>query len=324
MIVVKTPFRISFVGGGTDLEDFYKQYPGRVISTTIDKAVYINVNKKFTGDVRVAYSQTEIVPTRAEVKHTRVKAVMEKLGIEKGVEIVSIADLPSEGTGLASSSAFTVGLLKGLNALHGKNVDAEEIAHGACEVEIGMLGEPIGKQDQYAVAYGGLNIINFNKDGSVVVEPIYLDPTIKENFQNHLMFFYTAKTRAANSILKEQKENIGAKFETLKKMSDMVPIFHEMLEKGDFKSMGLLLHEAWMLKKALSSGISDSDIDVMYDLALKNGAWGGKILGAGGGGFLMLFVEPSQQEKVKNALSAWQEVKLRFSDGGSKIVYQSL
>jgi D-glycero-alpha-D-manno-heptose-7-phosphate kinase len=323
MIVVKTPLRISFVGGGTDLEDFYCQYPGRVISTSIDKAVYITVSEKFSGDIRVSYSDTEIVGHRKEVKHTRVKAILEKLDIEKGVEIVSIADLPSEGTGMASSSAFTVGLLKALYSYKGQHVAAEQLAHQACEVEIGMLKEPIGKQDQYAVACGGLNMITFNPDGSVKVDPIHLDPTTKEQFQQHLMFFYTAKTRSAGSVLTEQKNNITAKFEVLKKMSDMVPVFYEMLEQGDFKSMGELLHEAWMLKRELSSGISNSEIDTMYETALSHGAWGGKILGAGGGGFLMLFVPPEEQDNVRFGLSAWREVKFRFSEGGSKIVYQS-
>lgn len=323
MIVIKTPLRISFVGGGTDFEGFYKKYPGRVVSTTIDKSVYISISKKFTGDIRVSYSQTEIVPTSKDVKHTRVRAVLEKMKILKGVEIVSIADLPSEGTGLASSSAFTVGLIKGLKAFVGKDIKVKDLAEGACDVEIKMLGEPIGKQDQYAVAYGGLNIINFNKNGKITVDPIYLDPIKKENFQKHLMFFYTDKTRQANSILKEQKNNINDKFETLKKMSDMVPVFVELLERGDFKGMGLLLNEAWILKKNLSSNISNGGIEEMYNLALLNGAWGGKILGAGGGGFLMLMVPPSKQNSVRKALSKWREVKFLFSESGSKIVYQT-
>lgn len=310
------------MGGGTDLEDFYRQYPGRVISTSIDQSVYITVSEKFAGDIRVSYSDTEIVPHRKEVRHTRVNAILEKLDIEKGIEIVSIADLPSEGTGMASSSAFTVGLLKALHAYKEEHVTSEQLAEQACEVEIGMLKEPIGKQDQYAAACGGLNMITFNPDGTVTVDPIHLDPTTKEDFQKHLMFFYTAKTRSAGSVLTEQKSNITSKFEVLKKMSDMVPVFYEMLERADFKSMGALLHDAWLLKKELSSGISNSEIDGMYEAALAHGAWGGKILGAGGGGFLMLFVPPEQQENVRFGLSQWREVKFRFSDGGSKIVYK--
>lgn len=322
MILVKTPLRVSFIGGSTDIENFYSQHPGRCISTTIDQYVYIAINEKFDGDVRVSYSQTEIVPTRKEVKHTRVKAVMERLGVEKGVEIVSISDLPSGGTGLGSSSAFTVGLLNGLAKFDGAWLSSNYLAELACKIEIDVLEEPIGKQDQYSCAYGGLNLINFDKDG-VKVEPIILEDRLKQNFQDHLMFFYTEKTRSASTILANQKLNFDVNFKALKKISNMVLMFHEMLKVGNFRDMGFLLDEAWMLKRDLATGITDNEIDRMYETALKNGAWGGKIVGAGGGGFLMLMVEPSKQEAVAIALASYREVKFKFSDKGSEIVYQT-
>lgn len=319
MILVKAPLRISFVGGGTDFEDFYQHYPGRVISTTIDQSVYINVSRKFDGDIRVSYSQTEIVPTRADVKHTIARAALEKLEIENNVEIVTLADVPS-GTGLASSSAFAVGLLQGLHALKGETISTKQLAQEACDVEIDMLKEPIGKQDQYAVAYGGLNVIHFNSD--VTVSRIVLEPGLKDEFQKHLMFFYMGKARAAGSILKEQKENISAKFEVLKAMSDMVVPFGDALKHGNFKEVGELLHEGWMLKKELATNISYEEADLVYEFARCQGAWGGKILGAGGGGFLMLCVPPEKQEQIRRMLS-WREVDIKFSNDGSKIVWNN-
>lgn len=317
MILVKTPLRISLIGGSTDIEDFYTKYPGRCITAAINKYVYITISKKFEGDVRVSYSHTETVPTSKEIKNSRVRAVLEKLGIEKGMQIVSIGDLPGEGIGLASSSAFTVGLLNGVHKFLGNKVDAEQLAREACEIEIDVLKEPIGKQDQYATAYGGVNLINFNKDG-VTVEPIYT-----KSFEEHLMFFYTGKTRSASAILSAQKLNFETNFEALKKVSDMVPIFHDKMLTGDWKGMGLLLHEAWMLKRELAVGITDDEIDKIYKAAREKGAWGGKIVGAGGGGFLMLMVEPSKQDAVRSVIP-YQEVKFEITDRGSEIVYETI
>lgn len=322
MILVKTPLRISFMGGYTDFPDFYNQYQGRVLSTTIDKYVYIAISKKFNGDIRLSYSLTENVASSAEIKHNRVRAGLQKLGIEKGIEIVSIADLPSEGIGLGSSSAFTVGLLNGLHTFLGEDSNPQEIAQEASEIEVDILDESMGRQDQYAVAHGGLNIINFSKDG-ITVAPVQLDDIIKQKFQEHLMFFYTAKTRQGKSILHNGRANIESNFEILKKMSDSAPLFYTMLKEGNYEGLGNLLHEMWMLKKGLADGISNSEIDEMYELARANGAWGGKICGAGGGGFLMLMVEPSKQQAVREAIS-WQEIKIQFSDKGSEIVYQSI
>lgn len=321
MILVKTPLRISFIGGSTDFEDFYLKHGGRVVSTTIDKYVYINISKKFAGDVRVSYSKTEISATSKDIKHTRVKEVLEKLNIDKGVEIVTVADLPSEGIGLGSSSAITVGLLQGLHKFKGNTTTDGQLANEACEVEIDTLKEPIGKQDQYAVAFGGMNMFDFNKDGTIQVSSLKFEPRIIKGFQEHLMFFYTGITRSASSILKQQKEKLEDNVKVLKKVSSMVHPFIEKLGIGDFQGIGELFDEAWQLKKSLADGITDKKIDKMYGLAKKNGAYGGKILGAGGGGFLMVLAPPQFQDKIRSAIP-WQEVDIKFSNEGSKIVYE--
>lgn len=323
MIISQTPFRISFVGGGTDFEDFYKRYPGRVLSTSINKYIYVCVNPKFDDQLRISYSETENVQSREQIKHPIVKAALQEVGIDKGLEITSIGDIPGQGTGLGSSSSFTVGLINALYSYLDKYLSVKELAEKACEVEINKVGSPIGKQDHYAAAFGGLNMITFNCDGNVEVEPVYLSPKSKENFQNHLLLFYTGVERLSAPILIEQKQNINKKIEFLKKMSDMVPLFKVALEKGNFQEMGKILHQGWLLKKELSSGISNPRIDEMYNLALKAGAWGGKILGAGGGGFLLVFSSPDNQARIKQFLRDYQAVPFRFTEAGSKIVFKS-
>jgi len=322
MIITRTPLRISFVGGGTDFEGFYRKYPGRVLSTSIDKYVYVTLNPRFEGNIRVSYSKTENVDHWEQIEHPLVKAALEEVGIEKGIEITSIGDIPGRGTGLGSSSSFTVGLLNALYFFKREYIPPDVLAEKACHIEIDKAKSPIGKQDQYAVAFGGLNLITFNCDGKIEVEPIYLNPKTKEDFQNHLLLFYTGIQRSANSILSEQKQNIGKKFEFLQKMSDMVPIFKNILEKRDFQKMGEILNQGWLMKKELSSGISNPQIDKMYSLALKAGAWGGKVLGAGGGGFFLAVVPPEKQENVKEALNQYQITPIRFTEAGSKIVFK--
>ncbi|OGZ71087.1 MAG: hypothetical protein A2904_00015 [Candidatus Staskawiczbacteria bacterium RIFCSPLOWO2_01_FULL_33_9] len=322
MIISRTPLRISFVGGGTDFEDFYRRYPGRVLSTSINKYFYVTVNPRFDEMIKLSYSEIELVDNCSQIKHPLVKLSLEKLGIKKGVDIASLADIPAQktGLGLGSSSSFTVGLLRSLHAFLGNNVSADIIAKEACEIEIDKNGAPIGKQDQYAAAFGGLNVINFNCDGSITVEPINLLPNIKEDFQNHLLMFFTGKERSANLILSEQKQNITNKFEFLKKMSDSVPVFKNALEKGDFEELGKILHQNWLLKKELASGISNPHIDQMHQRALTAGAYGGKILGAGGGGFLLVLASPKKHQSIKDALSEYKNVSFKFSEAGSSIV----
>jgi len=325
MIISQTPLRMSFVGGGTDFEDFYQRYPGRVLSTTINKYYYIALNPRFDGLIEVRYSKIETVASPDQIKHPLVREALKEAGIEKGIDIVSLSDLPARktGTGLGSSSSFTVGLLNGLYAFLGKYISPEILAEKACQIEIERVKSPIGKQDQYAAAFGGLNQITFNCNGKIEVEPIYLTPKLKEDFQNHLLLFFTGIERLANPILAEQKQNIDKKFEFLKKMSDMVPIFRSTLENGDFKKMGELLYQGWLLKKELASAISNPKIDEMYNLALEAGAWGGKILGAGGGGFLLVMASPEKHSKIKEVLNKYQLIPFRFSESGSKIVFKN-
>jgi len=325
MIISQTPLRMSFVGGGTDFEDFYKQSPCQVLSTTIDKYFYIGLNYRFEGSIKISYSRTELVHNVRQIKHTLVKAALEETGIKKGVDIVSLSDLPAykTGLGMGASSAFTVGLLNALYAFLGQNKSPSFLAEKACKVEIERAGSPIGKQDQYAAAFGGLNLTTFHSDGKVSVDPIHLTHKIKQDFQSHLILFFTNKERLANTILTRQKRNINKKFDVLKKMSNMASIFKNYLEKGEFKKIGKLLHQAWLMKKSLAQGITNPEIDKMYHLALMSGAWGGKILGAGGGGFFLVMAPLEKQASIKRALNNYQLIPFCFSDTGSKIVLKT-
>lgn len=304
MIITRAPLRISFVGGGTDIKEFYSRYPGRVISTSIDKFVYIVTNPNhFSGKFIVKYFETETANHPSEFKHDRFKESLLKLEIGSGLEIASFADLPAK-TGLGSSSSFTVALMKALHSNKGKKISKEEAAQSACELEIDILKEPIGKQDQYAAAYGGLNVITFNMDGSVTVEPIFMDFKFKSKFENHMMLFFTGITRSASSVLGDQKKKIDSHFETYKKMSDSVLEFRDKIRNEDLRGMATMLHEGWQSKKTLSSLITNNETDSLYETAIAAGAWGGKILGAGGGGCLLFMAPPEAQQKIQIALES--------------------
>lgn len=325
MIITKTPFRMSFFGGGSDLPEFYRQSPGATLSVTIDKYMYISTHDFFERDqYRMKYSRTETVSSVAEIQHPILRAVVRRLNIAGGIEISSIADIPS-GTGLGSSSSFTVGMLHNLYSRKGDFVSKERIAREACEIEIGDLGEPIGKQDQYAAAFGGLNIISYAASEQVSVEPIYLKSDLHESFQDHLLLFYTGKSRSAASILSEQKANMMSdqKVEQLKKMVAMVWQGREFLHEGRFDKFGSLLHESWLLKKGMASGVSNFEIDRSYEIAMSAGAFGGKLLGAGGGGFLLVCCAPEKRIAIREALKS-QGLEYRafcFEQDGSKVIY---
>lgn len=324
MIISRTPLRMSFVGGGSDLPSFYRLHNGAVISTAINKYIYININKKFDNGIRIAYSKTEEVLRVQDIEHKLVKAALIHLGIEGGVEITSIADIPSQGTGLGSSSSFTVGLLQALNAYKGKYISSEQLGKDSCKIELDICGEPIGKQDQYAAAYGGFNLIEFKKDDSVIVSPVITKPeTIKEIEENTLMF-YTGITRSASNLLKLQSEDVPndiGKQKTLIKMVDLAyNLFHE-LQNNNSKVFGEILHENWMLKKSISDGISSSYIDECYEVARSAGASGGKILGAGSGGFLMLYAPRENHQKIKTALNGLRQINVGFESLGSRIIF---
>lgn len=331
MIITRAPLRISFVGGGTDIKEFYSRYPGRVISTSIDKFVYIVTHTGDFGNFIMKYSKTETVKDVSEINHTRFKEALIKMGIPKGIEIASFADLPAK-TGLGSSSSFSVALMKALHSVKGKKISKEEAARTACELEIDILKEPIGKQDQYAAAYGGLNVITFNTDGTVSVDPIFMDFKFKSKFENHMMLFFTGMTRPASSVLSEQKKKIDDNFETYKKMSDSVLVFRDKLLAQDLKGMADMLHEGWQRKKTLASSVTNSETDILYETAIKAGAWGGKILGAGGGGCLLFIAEPKVQQKIQEEmeikakeinLEDFKRVHFSLTSSGVDVLYNS-
>lgn len=320
MIISRTPFRLSLAGGGSDLRSYYKTGYGQVVSTAIDKYMYITVNKRFDKTLRVSYNKTEIVDHASELKHPIVKAALQKLNIEHGVEIVSMADIPA-GTGLGSSSSFTVGLLNALYAFKGVFVSAEKLAQEACEIEIEDLGEPIGKQDQYIAAYGGFQKIRFNSDETVFVNPIICTREVKQEIDNYILAFYTGQTRSASKILKQHHEPSEDRVMRLDKIRDFSDDVSRVLTEGvKLNRIGELLNEGWQLKRGVASGTTSGIIDELYDKAINAGALGGKIAGAGGGGFMFMFVEPHNQEKVREALGL-KEMKFHFEPQGSKIIY---
>jgi D-glycero-alpha-D-manno-heptose-7-phosphate kinase len=323
MIITRTPFRISFVGGGSDMETFYSRHQGAVLSTSIDKYMYISSHKFFFKDqLRVKYSKTETVNKVEELKHPILREAIKKAGIMGGIEISSIADIPA-GTGMGSSSSFTVGLLHNLFAINRQYISAEELASSACEIEIDILKEPIGKQDQYAAAYGGLNILYFNTDGTVRVEPLSIKNEVYNGLQKNLIMFYVGNQRKASIILNEQKQNASRedKFNTLKSMVGLVPELRDCLYKERINDFGKLLHENWILKQKLASQISNDEIQEIYDTGLKNGAEGGKLLGAGGGGFFLFYCEKHKQQKLKDSLKPLYNFDFKFDQDGSKLIY---
>ena len=322
MIISQTPLRISFVGGGTDLKEFYKKEDGKVLSTAIDKYVYVIIKERFDNLIYINYSKKEIVENVSDIQHELVRETMKKAGITHGVEITTLADIPSEGSGLGSSSSITVGLLNAFHQYMGDQVPAEQLAREACQIEIDILGKPIGKQDQYIAAYGGINEINFHENGSVSVKRIRINNGDLRVFGSNILLFYTNITRKSSAILSDQKKNTLSNFEILKNMRDQVNDFRFILENSsDYDKAGMLLNNAWELKKQLTSKITRPEIEDMYNKAINAGALGGKISGAGGGGFLMLYVPRENQNTVRKALKEYREFPFMLEPDGSKIIF---
>ena len=322
MIVSRTPLRISFVGGGTDLPDFYEEHGGAVVSTSIDKWIHVVLARRFEGDVRVSYSRTEIVESAADVQHELVREAMRMTGVPRGVDIVTLADVPSHGTGLGSSSTLTVGLLNVLYAFQGIYKGPLQLAEEASRIEIQVLGKPIGRQDQYAAAVGGLNFIEFlPRGGGVRVEPVVCPADVFKDLQRSLVLFYTGRQRSASDVLSGQRDAVqdGSAIESLKKMRDFAHELRERLGAGDSSALGRLLHENWELKRRLTGGISDDTVDGWYERALAAGATGGKILGAGAGGFLLMSAPLERQDAVRRALADLRELPLHFAARGTHI-----
>jgi D-glycero-alpha-D-manno-heptose-7-phosphate kinase len=315
---------VSFFGGGSDLPGFYRREGGAVLSMTIDKSVYVTVSRKFDDSIRVSYSRTEEVGSVSEVQHPLAREALKLRGIEGGIEIVSVADVPARGTGLGSSSSFTVGLLNALSAYQGAYAPAVRLAEESCEIEIERCGEPIGKQDQYAAAFGGLNLICFNTDDTVSVRKVICPPETLPALQSRLLFFYTGITRSASELLREQSKqtsNPGAASRGLSNMVEMAAAAYEALCAGRVEAIGPMLHEAWMIKRGLSPGISNTLIDEAYAAALGTGAEGGKLLGAGGGGFLMICAEPELHGAIRETLRSLRETPFAFDPQGSNIIF---
>ena len=324
MIISRTPLRISFVGGGSDLAAFYRKYGGAVISTAIDKYVFVNVNKKFDNGIRVAYSKTEEVTSVDQIEHPLVRAAMKHLKIEGGVEITTIADIPSKGTGLGSSSSFTVGLLHALNAYMGRYVSNAQLGGDSCHIEIELCGEPIGKQDQYAAAYGGFNLIEFKPDDSVIVSPVICDRAKLRELEGNILVFYTGITRSASALLRQQSEGLASdtdKQRAMKRMVELAYLMRDELHRNNIDAFGEILHENWMLKKSIIRGASTTDIDDWYEKARRAGASGGKILGAGAGGFLLIYASRESHESIKSALHMLRPISMGFEPLGSRIIF---
>jgi D-glycero-alpha-D-manno-heptose-7-phosphate kinase len=320
MIITRTPFRVSFVGGGSDLREFYARHGfGAVVSAAIDKYMYIIIHPYFHDKIRLKYSRTEDVRNVEEVEHPIIRECLRKVKIDSGIEIASFADVPS-GTGLGSSSTFTVGLLNALYAYKGKVVTKERLAAEACEIEIDILKEPIGKQDQYAAAYGNINRIVFNRDETVDVTPILLSGPAKSKLEKNLCLYYIGGTRNSRDILAEQKKNTSAKqgLAKLEKLVELTEELRERLQRNEVDAIGDILHRGWLFKKQLAQGISNDHIDETYAQALAEGARGGKLLGAGGTGFLLLYA--TDHRRVKEAL-ACKELPFKIDREGTKIIF---
>ena len=326
MIISKTPLRMSFVGGGSDIESFYKRNGGAVISTAIDKFIYINLNKKFDSGIRLAYSKVEEVENYKQVEHKLVNAALKLLKIKGGIEITSIADIPSKGSGLGSSSSFTVGLINVLNEYLKDPISKIKLAEDSCKVEIDMCKEPIGKQDQYAAAFGGFNLIEFKENGLTNVKPLICKQETINKLEENTLMFYTGINRSASKILLNQTKNVErsqAKQNSLIKMVDLAYSLYNDLSNDNLSSFGEILNINWELKKSLNKDISNDFIDECYKAAINEGALGGKILGAGAGGFLMIYAPKEKHDQIKNKLNNMRNIPVKFYKSGSKIIYNN-
>lgn len=305
MILSRAPLRITFGGGGTDLESYYSKYGGFLIAAGINRYCTILANRRFYDSIRLSYSEMEIVDSVEQIQHRIFRESLKMVGIDKNIELHSTADVPSN-SGLGSSSCFTVALLNALHIYKGEHISRKNLAEEACRIEIDILGEPIGKQDQYMASFGGINCLTFNVDGDVQVEPLDISREVVDQLENNLLFFFTGKERKSSEILKEQNDktlNDDPVVEhSLHRIKDIGLKTRDYLESGDIDMFGELLHEHWETKKKLSLKISDPFIDECYEVALKNGAMGGKIMGAGGGGFFMFYCRNGETQPVTEAL----------------------
>ncbi|HUT73930.1 MAG TPA: GHMP kinase [Armatimonadota bacterium] len=323
MIVTQTPLRISLAGGGTDLAHFWREEPGMVVSTAIDKYVFAVIKRRFDNLVRVGYTKTELVATIDEIEHDLVREAARQIDVGPGWELSTMADVPAAGSGLGSSASVTIGVMHALCAYVGRLVTAEELASQACRIEIDVLGRPVGKQDQYIVAYGGLRVIEFGCDGTVTTETIKMPMDARLRLEDNLLLFYTGLTRDASGILAEHVRRGHQNMGNLRRIRDQARELRCALERGEISAAGEVLREGWERKKALGGAVSSPAIDAMYERAVKAGALGGKVPGAGGGGFLLLYCPEGTRESVRAALADYRELPFRFEPDGSKAVFNA-
>jgi D-glycero-alpha-D-manno-heptose-7-phosphate kinase len=321
MIVTQTPLRISFLGGGTDFREFFSQEEGCVVSSAIDKYIFVIIKERFDDRIRVGYTKTELVDHIDELQHELIRECLRKTGITKRVEITTMGDIPSAGSGLGSSSTVTVGLLNAMYTYLGTPKEPETLAREACQIEIDVLGKPIGMQDQYIAAYGSQRCIRFGSDSRIEVESLCLDDVQCRRLGRNLMLFFTNITRKSETVLTEQVRNVNDRLEVLREMKRLALEARICLQAGAFDDFGLLLHRGWQFKKQLASRISNENIDALYQAAREAGATGGKITGAGGGGFLLLYCPQQRQDDVRAALHGLPELPFRLERDGTKVIF---
>jgi D-glycero-alpha-D-manno-heptose-7-phosphate kinase len=321
MIIVQTPLRVSLFGGGTDFPSYYLEHGGCVLTSAMDKYIFVTIKKRFDHKLRIGYTRTEMVDSVDEIHHELIREALHKTGITEGVEITTMGDIPSEGSGLGSSSTVTVGALHAMYAYKRELILAEQLAREACEIEIETLKKPIGVQDQYIAAYGGLRFMEFTTGGEIVSQRVSLEERCLRRLNDSLLLFFTGITRKSDGILGEQKANIQQRLSVLCEMKHIAQIACNELSAGNGDAVGHLLHESWQLKKRLASQISNGVLDEMYETARRAGAIGGKISGAGGGGFLLLYCPRERQEAVRTALHDLQELPFALGKDGSKVIF---
>jgi D-glycero-alpha-D-manno-heptose-7-phosphate kinase len=320
MIIVQTPLRISLFGGGTDFPGYFRIHGGNVLSFAINKYIYVIIKERFDPQIRISYTVTEIVDRVQDIKHELIREALKMVGVKHSVEIATMGDIPA-GTGLGSSSTVTVGALHAFHTYCHQSVSAEELARQACEIEVNILKKPIGFQDQYIASYGGVQFFEFKKDGSVAHQAMEIDPDILDALNQHLMLLYTGVTRKSETILTDQKNNIHHNLFALSKLKQMACDARVALSQGRRDEIGNLLHESWEFKKSLAPGINNGKLGEIYTIARNAGALGGKVTGAGGGGYLMLYCPLAKRGKVRQALPHLKELPFRLEPGGSRVIF---
>lgn len=322
MIITQTPYRVSFAGGGTDLPAFYEHEYGAVLSVGLMRHMYVTVSPRFDKTTRVAYTKVEIADAVDNIEHTIVREALRMTGLGEHLEITTVGDVPS-GTGLGSSSSLAVGVLNALYAYKGNVTSPGLLGEKSCEIEIDILGKPIGRQDQYAAAFGGVNYIRFNPDHSVDVEPVPVDAGFIKALEDHILLLYTDQQRDADAILQKQSDGSADKMTVLRQMRDLAGEMRITMGNGDLHEFGTLLHQGWELKRSLGFGISNQGVDDWYQAARANGAIGGKLLGAGGGGFLLVLAPPHKHAAIRAAVGHPKELEFRVDRRGSRVIFIS-